>query len=136
MNPDKSKAHISLMLAVTDTPAAVRWYEQALGARLLWSLGSVAGMEIEGAPFFLHEPVKDRFLSPREIGMTTVRVEVFVDDPDKLIARVAQAGATGVHIENHEVPWGTHRQGGFVDPFGHTWQIGDKSPLGRFPSES
>jgi PhnB protein len=31
------------------------------------------------------------------------------------------------------VPWGIHRQGGFIDPFGHLWLVGDKSPLQRVP---
>lgn len=121
------------MLAVPDTPKAVEWYAKALGARLLWSLGSVAGLEIDGAPFFLHEPVEGRFASPQQIGTTTVRVELFVDDPDKVIARAVDAGATEGNIENHAVPWGIHRQGGFMDPFGHKWLVGDKSPLNRFP---
>jgi PhnB protein len=30
------------------------------------------------------------------------------------------------------VSWGTHRQGGFTDPFGHVWLVGDKSPLQRY----
>ncbi|RPJ61114.1 MAG: VOC family protein [Acidobacteria bacterium] len=121
---------ISLMLAVPDTPAAVDWYTRALGARVLWSLGSVAGLEIDGAPFFLHEPVKNRFSSPKEIGTTSVRVEVFVDDPDELLARAVEAGATGDDvIRDHQTPWGGHRQGGFTDPFGHVWLVGDKSPL-------
>jgi len=47
--------HISLMMAVEDAPAASAWYQRALGASVLWSLGSVVGLEIEGAPFFLHE---------------------------------------------------------------------------------
>jgi len=67
------------------------------------------------------------------VGATTVSVELFVDDPDKVIARAVDAGATEGQIENHTVPWGTHRQGGFMDPFGHKWQVGDKSPLDRFP---
>ena len=33
---------ISLMLAVPDTPKAVAWYKNALGARVLWSVASVA----------------------------------------------------------------------------------------------
>src|SRR5262245_65254224 len=89
------KTVISLMLAVPDTPKAVEWYQKALGARLLWSLGSVAGLAIDGAPFFLHEPVKSRFDSPTELGATTARVEVFVDQPDGMIARAVEAGATG-----------------------------------------
>jgi uncharacterized glyoxalase superfamily protein PhnB len=123
---------ISLMLAVPDTPAAVAWYQKALGASLLWSLGSVAGLEIDGAPFFLHEPVENRFNSPKELGTTTVRVEVFVDDPDAFIARAVEAGASGGDIKNHSAPWGPHRQGGFTDPFGHRWLVGDKTPLRRF----
>ena len=91
---------ISVMLAVPDTPKAVAWYKKALGAGLLWSLGSVAGLEIDGAPFFLHQPVKDSFDSPKAIGTTTARVEVFVDEPDELIARAVEAGATGGDIEN------------------------------------
>jgi len=61
------------MLAVPDAPAAVAWYKQALGATELWSLGSVVGMEIEGAPFFLAQPAKNGWNSPQEIGTTTVR---------------------------------------------------------------
>jgi PhnB protein len=120
------------MLAVPNTPAAVDWYKKALGARELWSLGSVAGLEIDGAPFFLHEPVKNGFDSPKAIGATTARVELFVDEPDEVIARAVEAGATGDDIRDYAVPWGTHRQGGFTDPFGHIWLVGDKSPLARF----
>jgi PhnB protein len=29
------------------------------------------------------------------------------------------------------MPWGVHRQGGFLDPFGHRWLVGDTSPLRR-----
>ena len=123
---------ISLMLAVPDTPAAVDWYKKALGAQVLWSLGSVAGLEIDGAPFFLHEPVKNGYDSPKAIGATTARVELFVDEPDQVIARAVEAGARGDDIRNYVVPWGTHRQGGFTDPFGHIWLVGDKSPLAPF----
>jgi uncharacterized glyoxalase superfamily protein PhnB len=123
---------LSVMLAVSDTPKAVDWYTKALGARLLWSLGSVAGLEIDGAPFFLHEPVRDRFTSPKEIGTTTARIELFVDQPDAVIQSAIKAGATGSDIRDHVMPWGTHRQGGFIDPFGHNWLVGDKSPLNRF----
>jgi hypothetical protein len=39
------------MLAVPDTPKAIRRYKTALGAQVLWSLGSVAGLEVDGAIF-------------------------------------------------------------------------------------
>ena len=120
---------ISCMLAVTDTPAASEWYGKALGARVVWSLGSVAGLEIGGAMFLLHEPVKGRFANPKEIGTTTVRVEVFVDDPQAMIDRAKAAGADAHDVRDHQTPFGIHRQGGLVDPFGHVWHIGDKTPL-------
>ena len=120
------------MLAVPDTPAAVEWYRKALGAEVLWTLGSVAGLDIDGAPFFLHEPVTNVFDSPKSMGATTARVELFVDEPDEVIARAVEAGATSGDIKDHAAPWGTHRQGGFTDPFGHVWLVGDKSPLARF----
>lgn len=136
MSAPTQETVISLMLAVPDTPAAVDWYEKALGAHVLWSLGSVAGLEIDGAPFFLHEPVKNGFDSPKAIGAATARVELFVDEPDKVIARAVEAGATGGDIRDHVAPWGTHRQGEFTDPFGHIWLVGDKSPLSRFGGNS
>jgi PhnB protein len=131
-----STVHISLMMAVEDAPAASAWYQRALGASELWSLGGVAGLEIEGAPFFLHEPTSGGFESPAVIGRTTVRVEVFVDYPDAFVRRAVAAGADGSadEIKDHQTPWGVHRQGGFRDPFGHIWLVGDKSPLKRFPS--
>ena len=129
------KPLISVMLAVTDTPTAVEWYTRALGATVLWSLGSVAGLEIAGAPFFLGEPANNGWESPTKLGITSTRVEVFCDDPDAMIARALEAGAAGSldDIRNHQMPWGTHRQGGFTDPFGHVWFIGDRSPLSRSP---
>jgi PhnB protein len=119
---------ISVMLAVDNATVAAAWYKRALGATELWSLGSVVGLAIDGAPFFLHEPTKD-FASPA--GTTTVRVEVFVVDPDAFVGRAVEAGADGSidPVRDHEVPWGIHRQGGFRDPFGHVWLVGDTSPL-------
>ena len=130
------RMHISLMLAVDDAPQAADWYGRALGAAQLWSLGSVLGLEIEGAPFFIHESTSTGFVSPAATGETTVRVEVFVDDPDTLFQRAIDAGADGTTdgIRSYEVPWGVHRQGSFRDPFGHTWHIGDRSPLQLFPA--
>ena len=123
---------ISVMLIVPDAAAAIAWYMRALDARVLWDLGGVAGLEVAGAPFFLHEvnarnPAET---DPREAGITSTRIELFVEDPDVVLARALAAGATpGSAIEDHETPWGAHRQGGFKDPFGHIWSVGDRSPL-------
>jgi uncharacterized glyoxalase superfamily protein PhnB len=126
---------LSLMLGVPDTPAAVEWYQRALGATVLWSLGSVAGLEVQGAPFFLSQPAKNGWETPLALGVTTVRVELFCEDPDAVVARALEAGASGSleTMQDHQRPWGTHRQGGFTDPFGHIWLVGDRSPLRRHP---
>ncbi len=86
---------ISVMLIVPEGDAAVTWYREALGAEVLWDLGGVAGLQVGGAPFFLHEanpenPAED---SPDRVGQTSVRIEVFVEDPDGFIERAVAAGA-------------------------------------------
>jgi PhnB protein len=127
---------LSVMLIVSDADAAVSWYTEALGAGQLWDLDGVAGLHLDGAPFFLHEavPGKGQEPSPTDVGLTTTRIEVFVEAPDELIERAAEAGAVDVErATDHHAPWGSHRQGGFTDPFGHRWSVGDRSPLERFP---
>ncbi|MGZ4165344.1 MAG: VOC family protein [Solirubrobacteraceae bacterium] len=132
LGPSASGPRISVMLIVPDADAAVAWYRNALGAEVLWDLGGVAGLEVGGAPFFLHQvnpdnPAED---SPGHVGQTSVRIEVFVDDPDSFVAHAVAGGATsGSPMTEHQMPWGTHRQGGFQDPFGHRWSVGDASPL-------
>ncbi len=105
---------ISVMVAVPNAPEAV---------------------EIAGAPFFVGEPANNGWESPTKLGMPSARIEVFCDDPDAFIARAVAAGADGTvdTIRNHEMPWGRHRQGGFLDPFGHMWLVGDRSPLRPHP---
>jgi len=125
---------ISVMLAVPDAAAAARWYAQALGATELWNLGGVVGLTVAGAPFFLGEPENNGWDTPATLRSRTVRVEVFTDDPDGFIDRAVAAGADGSvdKIRDHQAPWGIHRQGGFIDPFGHLWLVGDRSPLGPY----
>ena len=121
------------MLIVPNADAAIDWYGRALGARVLWNLGGVAGLDVAGAAFFLHQvnPENPTETSPERAGATSVRIELFTDDPDGFVARALAAGAApGSPVVDHEVPWGSHRQGGFRDPFGHNWSVGDRSPLG------
>src|SRR5665213_1551364 len=99
---------ISVMLAVPDAPAAAAWYRDALGATELWSLDPVVGLEIHGAPFFLAQPSNNEWDSPSTIGTTTVRVDVFLDDPDAFINRALDAGTKGNAdgTQDHHMPWG------------------------------
>ncbi len=137
MTAQPQNAVISLMVAVPDAPTAIKWYKEALGATELWNLGTVVGLEILGAPFFVAQPANNGWESPSVLGSTTTRVEVFCADPDTFIARALAAGATGSldDLRDHQALWGTHRQGHFFDPFGHLWLVGDRSPLNQFPGQ-
>src|SRR4051812_50221030 len=114
---------ISVMLAVQDAPVAARWYADGLGAQELWNLGSVIGMTVQGAPFFLGEPENNGWDTPAALGSRTVRVEVFVDDPDAFIERAVTAGAhgSGGPGPGPQMPGGGHPPGGFFAPLGHPW---------------
>lgn len=128
-----TETHLSVMLIVPDAEAAISWYRTALGATELWNLGGVAGLQVHDATFFLHQvnPRNPSENSPQAIGATSVRIELFVDNPDAVIERALAAGATlGSPIQDHQhLPGTIHRQGGIRDPFGHNWSIGNKSPL-------
>lgn len=62
-----------------------RW-RGALAAEL-WNIGCVVGLAVQGAPFFLGDPANNGWDTPAAAGTRTVRVEVFADAPDSLIAR-------------------------------------------------
>jgi PhnB protein len=125
---------ISVMLIVADAAAAVSWYQTALGATELWNLGGVAGLEIGGVPFPARgQPREPCGAQSRPDGHNQYAHRGFVDDPYDLIERAVATGATaGSRVDNHSVPWEVHRQNGFIDPLGHKWPLGDRSPLGPF----
>lgn len=127
---------ITVMLTVSDASTAARWYAEAIGATELRNLGGVFGLTVEGAPFLLGEPENNGRDTPTSLGSRTVRVEIFGHDPDRFIERALAAGADGTidEIRDHQVPWGVRRQGGFIDPFGHLWLVGDSSPSSAHPS--
>ena len=125
---------ISPMLAVRDAAAAIDFYEAAFGAVERWRIDAggsiIAGLEIDGAPVFLAEENPPRTSGPGTVGTTTVRIELFVDDPVAVHARAVAVGATpGGEVSHHRhdtVDGGVFEmlQGGVVDPFGHVWLIG------------
>ena len=129
------KTQISPMLAVSDGNAAVAFYKAAFGATLLWHLDGghvVAGLAIDSAQFFLaHESPPHGTRSPASVDFTTVRIELFVDDPVAVHRRALAAGAiehSPVEEHAHETlgphPIRRMLQGAVVDPFGHLWLVG------------
>ena len=138
-NPALLVPQISPMLAVSDANAAIAFYLAAFDAHLLWRLGLddedahvVAGLSIHGAPFFLAtESPEFGTRGPDAAGFTTVRIELFVDNPEAAQRQALAAGAT-LHspVQEHTHPTvgprPIHRmiQGSVIDPFGHLWLIG------------
>jgi PhnB protein len=123
------------MLAVSDGNAAIAFYKAAFGAMVLWHLDGghvVAGLSIDGAQFFLaHESPPHGTRSPAAAGFTTVRIELFVDDPVAVHAQALAAGAVDhspvkehAHTTLGPHPISRMLQGAVVDPFGHLWLVG------------
>jgi len=126
---------IAPMLAVADADAAIAFYQDAFGAVVRWRLGDghvVAGLEIDGAEFFLASESPDNGTrGPSRAGGTTVRIELFVDDPVAVQRRAVAAGAfekDPVREHEHDTvgpqPIRRMRQGAVIDPSGHMWLIG------------
>jgi len=132
----ESKVTISPMLAVQGGEKAIQFYKKAFGAEELWRIGSgnhvVAGLSVEGAPFFLaDESPSYGTRSPNSISATTVRIELFVKDPKSVAARAIAAGAIEINpVIEHQYktigirPINKMLQGSIRDPFGHVWLIG------------
>jgi uncharacterized glyoxalase superfamily protein PhnB len=134
--PATMATQVSPMLAVNDGNAAIEFYKAAFGATLLWHLNGgghvVAGLSINGAKLFLAQespPYGTR--SPGSVGFTTVRIELFVDDPIAVHRQALAAGAVErnpvnehKHDTNGPRPIKRMLQGALVDPFGHMWLVG------------
>jgi uncharacterized glyoxalase superfamily protein PhnB len=122
---------IAPMLIVPAGALAADWYKRVLGARERFRVGNshLVALDVDGAPLFLREEAAPGRVSPLTAGHETACVELFVDDPDETVDKARLAGATGTNMEVHQRSWGTHRQGGFTDPWGHSWVVGDRSPL-------
>jgi uncharacterized glyoxalase superfamily protein PhnB len=124
------------MLAVGDGDAAIEFYKAAFDAEVLWRLDGgghiVAGLEVHGARFFLaHESPPYGTRAPAGAGFTTVRIELFVNDPVSVQKQALAAGAHehGPVLEHEHATTGPRPikrmlQGAVVDPFGHMWLIG------------
>lgn len=127
---------ISPMLAVSDGSSAIEFYKAAFGATVLWSLGEgadiVAGLSVHGARLFLATEAPDYGTrGPAAAGFTTVRIELFVDDPVAVHRRAIASGARERspvvehrHATTGPSPIRRMLQGSLLDPFGHLWLIG------------
>jgi PhnB protein len=112
---------------------AVTFYADAFGARILHRVGEgddiVAQLAVGEAAFWVAAAASDRGrLSPAAIGGATSRTLLVIDDPDAVLRRAVEAGATQASAVSEEHGW---RLGRIIDPFGHEWEIG--KPIGSWP---
>lgn len=116
----------ALHLVVEDVPAAVDFYDRALGAQVTRVLhlrdGSIAIAElvVEGLQVALAAPVPGTSLAtPRSSATSVAAYRFTVPDADAAMDRAVSAGAT-VHAPAHDAFWGV-RTGEVLDPSGHRW---------------
>ncbi|ANS78925.1 Glyoxalase family protein [Serinicoccus hydrothermalis] len=117
---------MSPKLVVRDADAALTFYAEVLGARLLTrhTMGEsvvFAALELpDGGQVQVKDP-DDADPAPAG-GGTGVILDVLTDDPDAVMARALERGAEEVFPVDDQ-PYGS-RQGRFRDPFGHQWIVG------------
>src|SRR2546425_12913340 len=99
---DRDALHtaISPMLSVRDGARAIDLYKRAFGATEVMRITApdralVAELSIDGARLFLaDESPENSHFSPESPGGSSVRIELFVADPDAVAARAVGAGET------------------------------------------
>ena len=119
-------------LIVSDGLAALDFYKETFGAELGDNMMSQDGKKLmhgeivlDGHKLFVSDwfaPSDGGSLqSPEMLGGTCMRITVMVDDPDALVERAVERGAT-VLMPVQDMFWGA-RYGKITDPFGHEWGI-------------
>jgi PhnB protein len=128
-------ASIEPELWIDRAAAAVEFYEAAFGAVVIHRVGQgddiVAQLAVGSARFWVAsaDAAAHRF-SPVAIGGATGRMLLIVDEPQAVIRRAVDAGASEASAVSEEHGW---LLGRIVDPFGHEWEIG--TPTGPWPPD-
>ncbi len=119
-------------LAVRDARAAMDWYADALGARVVGDpyvmddnrIGH-AELDVSGAPLYLADEHPELGLTAPDEGRISVTLHLSVPDVDAAVARAETVGAT-VERAPTDAPYG--RTAVIVDPYGHRWMLQTPSP--------
>ena len=115
-------------LCCKDAERAIAFYETALDARERMRLAEPSGrighaeLVVGGAPIMLSDEYPEYgVLSPSSIGGTPVKLHLYVDDVDAVVARAVAAGASVTRPVEDQF-YGD-RAGQIQDPFGHVWYL-------------
>lgn len=116
-------------LCVSDTAAAIDFYQRAFGAsekfRLTEPSGRIGHAEMAFGPMTVmlcDEFPEYGIQSAASIGATPVSIHLHVDNADRMIEQAVAAGAR-LEREAQDAFYG-ERSGVVRDPFGHRWLIG------------
>jgi PhnB protein len=125
----KQYSAVSAMLTVSDIPAAVSFYQKALGFSKRAIMNGPDGkpmhaeLTLRGATLMLgpENPAWDK-RSAKTVGASPASLFVYVENVDKVVNKATKLGATS-HGPVMDMFWGD-RCGTIVDPDGYTWMIG------------
>jgi uncharacterized glyoxalase superfamily protein PhnB len=114
-------------LAVRDARAAMAWYAETFGGRVVGDpyvmdddrIGH-AELEVAGASLYLSDEYPEMGLTGPEEGKVSVTLHLSVPDVDAVVSRAETAGAT-VERPATDAPYG--RTGVVIDPYGHRWML-------------
>ena len=119
---------ITPVLTVSSAAEAAAFYQVAFGAEEVYrntypDRRIVVELAVGDARFRVaDEAPESANLSPQTLGGTSVRINLFVADPDQLAERAIANGAVEI-APVADQPYGL-RQGRVADPFGHHWLLG------------
>jgi PhnB protein len=117
-------------LVIKDAAHAIRFYQEAFGAKVLEQHhgpdGKIvhAALQIGNSPFMLADEFPEwgcGMLSPSSLKGTSVSLHVYVKDVDAAFDKATKAGAQ-VKMPLEDTFWGD-RYGQLEDPFGHVWSF-------------
>jgi PhnB protein len=120
---------VSAYLTVKDAAGALDFYRAAFGAEELFRLVEPGGkighaeMRIGTSTVMLSDEYPDfGALSPPTVGSSPVKLHLYVEDADAVVARAVAAGATLLRPVADQF-YGD-RAGMIADPYGHSWHVG------------
>ncbi len=130
-NPAEPSPAVIPYLSVHDARAAIAWYEEVLGARLIGDpivmpddrIGH-SEISVGTGVFYLSDAHPEIGVVAPTPGQTTVSLVISVDDADRVLAA---AEAAGGRRDREPYEGYGHRNAWMVDPFGHRWLL--SSPL-------
>jgi uncharacterized glyoxalase superfamily protein PhnB len=113
-------------LVVRDARAALEWYGEAFGARIIgdpYQDGDRVGhaeLEVAGAPMYLADAYPELGLTGPEDGKVSVTLHLTVPDVDAAVARAEEVGAT---VERRPADADYGRTAVIIDPYCHRWML-------------